>query len=157
MLDNTIIPRASFTLTDSEEFYKDIAEIYGIDREWIKFGNCLVRTNNGCQYAREDVLACQDEKDNFFHHYPLANYDKIEIYNPKKIISDSLPNIPFVSEAIGAAGIITARTLLRLIGSVGDAGMAIHDVVEDPSNAFMTVFSYLLGAGVGRAGFKNAA
>ncbi|GAB1317047.1 hypothetical protein MFIFM68171_07257 [Madurella fahalii] len=189
-----------------------------------------VRTNNRCQYAGEDVLECLDKNDNWFRYFPIADYDKTEVYNPKEIISDSLPNvgdmlnrfqvvseygdwnefmlvsdlvdatslpafsseeavtsmekivetadeivqaqreefilsfitgllfwIPFVGEAVGAAGMTTARTLLRLIGGVGEAGMAIHDVIGNPDNAFMAVFGYLLGAGVGRAGFKSAA
>lgn len=65
--------------------------------------------------------------------------------------------IPIAGEAAGAAGLVAARSLLRLIGAAGDAGMMIHDVIENPENAFMTVFSYLAGAGVGRGGFKNAA
>ncbi|KAI0539137.1 putative glycosyl hydrolase, family 18 [Xylaria digitata] len=65
--------------------------------------------------------------------------------------------VPFVGEAAGSAGLVTTRSLLRLIGAAGDAGLVIYDVVQDPKNAFTAVFSYLLGAGVGRAGFKNAA
>lgn len=65
--------------------------------------------------------------------------------------------IPIVGEAVGAVGLTTLRSLLRLIGTVGEAGEAVYDVVNDPANAFMTVFSYLLGAGLGRAGFRNAA
>jgi hypothetical protein len=65
--------------------------------------------------------------------------------------------IPVAGEAAGAAGLTAARSLLRLIGSVGEAGMLIHDVVKNPENAFISVFTYLAGAGVGRVGFKNAA
>ncbi|KAI1770463.1 putative glycosyl hydrolase, family 18 [Hypoxylon cercidicola] len=65
--------------------------------------------------------------------------------------------IPVVGEAVGAVGLTSLRSLLRVIGSVGEAGEALYDVVNDPDNAFMTVFSYLLGAGLGRAGFRNAA
>ncbi|KAI0882847.1 putative glycosyl hydrolase, family 18 [Annulohypoxylon maeteangense] len=65
--------------------------------------------------------------------------------------------IPIVGEAIGAAGMTTVRSLLRLIGSTGDAGLAVYDIVNNPENAFMAVFSYLAGAGLGRAGFRNAA
>jgi hypothetical protein len=65
--------------------------------------------------------------------------------------------IPVAGEAAGAAGLTAARSLLRLIGAAGDAGMLVHDLVKNPENAFMTVFSYLAGAGVGRGGFKNAA
>ncbi|KAJ3573081.1 hypothetical protein NPX13_g4829 [Xylaria arbuscula] len=65
--------------------------------------------------------------------------------------------IPFVGEAAGAAGLVSTRALLRLIGAAGDAGLAVYDVVQNPDNAFTAVFSYLLGAGLGRAGFKRAA
>ncbi|KAI2782388.1 putative glycosyl hydrolase, family 18 [Daldinia loculata] len=65
--------------------------------------------------------------------------------------------IPFVGEAVGAVGMTTVRSLLRLIGATGDAGVAVYDIVNDPENAFMAVFSYLAGAGLGRAGFRNAA
>lgn len=65
--------------------------------------------------------------------------------------------IPVGGEIAGAAGLTAARNLLRLIGAVGDAGMTIHDLIKDPKNAFMTVFSYLASAGVGRGGFKDAA
>ncbi|KAL5364727.1 putative glycosyl hydrolase, family 18 [Aspergillus floccosus] len=65
--------------------------------------------------------------------------------------------IPIVGEAAGAAGLTAVRSLLRLAGTAGDAGLLLHDIIEHPENAFMSVFSYLAGAGVGRAGFKNAA
>ncbi|KAH6627470.1 hypothetical protein F5144DRAFT_613352 [Chaetomium tenue] len=230
MLDRTPIPNATFTLTDPAGFYRDLADTWGIDQAWVRFGKRHMRTNNGCQYAGKDVLKCQDRQDNWFRGYPLPDDAKIDIYNPKQILGDSfarvsgmlerfrivrrfaqwdelmLPSdlvdatalpafaaeeaiasmkrivdtaddivkaqreefifgfltgllfwIPFVGEAVGAVGLTTARTLLRLIGSVGDAGMAVHDVVDDPDNAFMSVFGYLMGAGVGRAGFRKAA
>jgi hypothetical protein len=63
--------------------------------------------------------------------------------------------IPFVGEA--AAGLTAIRSIARLIGTVGDAALTVYGVVQDPENAFMTVFSALAGAGVGRGGFKKAA
>ncbi|EMD87312.1 hypothetical protein COCC4DRAFT_134534 [Bipolaris maydis ATCC 48331] len=63
--------------------------------------------------------------------------------------------IPFVGEA--AAGLTAVRTIARLIGTVGDAAFTIYGVSQDPENAFMTVFSTLAGAGVGRGGFRSAA
>ena len=65
--------------------------------------------------------------------------------------------IPAAGSAAGAAGLTAVRSMLRLIGTIGEAGMLVYDVVENPDNAFITVFSYLAGAGVGRSGFKNAA
>lgn len=65
--------------------------------------------------------------------------------------------IPFVGPAGGGAVAAGVRTLLRLIGAAGEAGMAVYGVVSDPDNAFMTVFSTLMGAGFGRGGFRSAA
>ncbi|KAG8408038.1 hypothetical protein J3459_018274 [Metarhizium acridum] len=65
--------------------------------------------------------------------------------------------IPVVGEAAGSAGLTAARSMLRLIGATGDAGMIVYDIVKDPSNAFMAAFGYVLGAGVGRSGFRDAA
>ncbi|KAF2119736.1 hypothetical protein BDV96DRAFT_642744 [Lophiotrema nucula] len=224
------IPNATFTLTDGEGFYKDLSDTWAIDEDWIRYDKRHMRTNNGCQYEKEKVLECIAQHDNFFYNYPLPNDDKIEIYNPKKLIGDSYPRaeemlerfkimdlmgdwdeqtmlsdlvdatslpafstqeaiasmgkivekandiekkereelildfitgllffIPLFGEAAGAASLTTARTLLHLIGAVGDTALTIYDVVKNPENAFMAVFTYLAGAGVGRAGFKDAA
>ncbi|KAI4700360.1 hypothetical protein J4E89_011002 [Alternaria sp. Ai002NY15] len=63
--------------------------------------------------------------------------------------------IPFAGEA--AAGLTAVRSIARLIGTVGDVALTVYGVVQDPENAFMTVFSALAGAGVSRSGFKGAA
>ena len=65
--------------------------------------------------------------------------------------------IPFAGQAAGAAGMTATRSLLRLIGSTGDAALATYTLIQDPANAFLTIFGYLAGAGVGRGGFQNAA
>ncbi|GAQ05331.1 hypothetical protein ALT_2652 [Aspergillus lentulus] len=65
--------------------------------------------------------------------------------------------IPFVGEAAGATGLTAVRSMLRMAGAAGETGLLVHDIIEHPENAFISVFSYLAGAGVGRTGFKNAA
>ncbi len=229
-IGSDVIPNATYTLTDSQGFYKDILETWGIEESWIRYDKRHMRTNNGCQYAGEKVLECIAKNDNWFHNYPLANNDKISIYNPKKIIGDSLPKanemldrfkimdqfgdwdeqtqlsdlvdatslpafstveavdsmskivdkaneiekkereefilnfitgllfwIPFIGSAAGAAGLTTARSLLSLIGVAGEVGVMVYEVVKDPQNAFMAVFSALAGAGLGGRGFRSAA
>ncbi|GJC97766.1 glycoside hydrolase family 18 protein [Colletotrichum higginsianum] len=43
-------------------------------------------------------------------------------------------------------------------GGVGaEVGLAVYSIVDDPDNAFMTVFSTLLGAGFSRGKFRDAA
>lgn len=71
-------------------------------------------------------------------------------------ISGLLFLIPVVGEVAGPA-LTSARSLLQLVGAVGDVAMAIYDTVRDPQNAFGEIFAALAGAGVGRAGFRKAA
>ncbi|GFF93568.1 killer toxin subunits alpha/beta [Aspergillus udagawae] len=221
-------PNATYTLQDSEGFWKDIGAEYGIEESWAKFGRRYVRAGNGCQYAGEDVKDCIDKQISGFYNYPMK--DTVKVYNPKDLIGDSygktedllnrlkivrdnadydelmqwsalvdagsLPAltiqtavesmdkivktakdiskkereefivnfltgllffIPFVGEAAGATGLTAVRSMLRLAGAAGETGLLVHDIIERPENAFMSVFSYLAWAGVGRAGFKNAA
>lgn len=65
--------------------------------------------------------------------------------------------IPFVGDAAGAAGMTAVRSALELLDAAGNAGLLAYSVVEDPKNAFMTIFSTLAGAGVERAGWRDAA
>ncbi|KAM5436548.1 putative chitinase [Microsporum ferrugineum] len=65
--------------------------------------------------------------------------------------------VPIAGEAAGAAGLTAVRSLLRLTGAAGDAGLLLHDIISHPESAFLSVFGFLAGAGVGRGGFKKAA
>lgn len=65
--------------------------------------------------------------------------------------------VPFAGSAAASAGMIAVRNILRLIDVAGQAGMAIYDIVENPSNAFMTIFTTLVGAGLSSSMFKDAA
>lgn len=69
-------------------------------------------------------------------------------------ISALLFFIPIAGQGVGAIGGVTLRALLSLISVAG--GLAIYSVVQDPENTFMTVFSFLVSAGVGRGGFRSA-
>ncbi|CAG5181777.1 uncharacterized protein ALTATR162_LOCUS9829 [Alternaria atra] len=226
------IPNVTFTLNDSDSFFKDLADAWGIEESWISFRPRLMHiTPNGCQGVEkpEDLKPCLLRTNQYFWNYPGPKED-IEIYNPKDIVGDSYSKanemldsfqymqefgdydeemllsdlvdatsipafaiqeaiesmkqiidkandiekkereefilnfitsllffIPVVGEAAGAAGLTAARSLLRLIGTAGDAALTLYTVIEDPENALIAVFSYLAGAGVGRSGFKNAA
>ncbi|KAH7143395.1 glycoside hydrolase family 18 protein [Dactylonectria macrodidyma] len=65
--------------------------------------------------------------------------------------------IPVAGQALGSIGMSSLRSLLLLAGATGEAGLMVYGIVEDPANAFMTVFSALAGAGVGRSGITKAA
>lgn len=65
--------------------------------------------------------------------------------------------IPFIGPAGGGAIATGVRTLLRLVEVGAEVGMAVYGIVQDPNNAFMTVFSTLLGVGFSGSGFRNAA
>jgi hypothetical protein len=58
MVNRTHIPNATFILTGPKGFYRDIENTWGIEQEWIRLGKRHMRTNNGCQYAGDDVLEC---------------------------------------------------------------------------------------------------
>ncbi|KAL7936606.1 putative glycosyl hydrolase, family 18 [Trichoderma chlorosporum] len=225
---NTKVPNVTYTLEDSDAFYKAISDEYGIEESWIAFGDVDVRVANGCQYSGADIKNCQKERDSWFWNYPTAG--DVKIFNPKDIIGESydksqdllsrlktmravgnydayvqwsdlvdaaaLPSlsmqmavesmqavakaadeikkaereemilgfitgvlffIPFVGDAAGAAGMTAVRTSLELLGAAGDAGLMAYGIVEDPKNAFMTIFSTLAGAGLGRENWKDAA
>ena len=89
MLDGSRIPNATFSLSDKDGFWKAIGEKYGIEESWIDWGRRHMRTNNGCQYARDDIKKCKDSRDNWWHNYPNGQEDKVEVYNPKDLVSKS--------------------------------------------------------------------
>lgn len=65
--------------------------------------------------------------------------------------------IPTLGSAAGAVGMGALRDILSLIGTVGEAGLLVYSIVEDPDSAFMAVFAGLAGAAIGRGGWKDAA
>lgn len=73
------------------------------------------------------------------------------------IIMGLLFFIPFIGPAGGGAVATGVRSLLLLIEGSGEVGLAVYSVVNDPDNAFMTVFSTLMSVGSSRTGFRDAA
>ncbi|KAM0469616.1 hypothetical protein ACHAPX_010395 [Trichoderma viride] len=65
--------------------------------------------------------------------------------------------IPIIGEVAGEAGLTAVRSILRLVGNLGDLGLLTYGIVKDPKSAFMAIFAALAGAGVGPAGFRDAA
>ncbi|KAI9148911.1 Killer toxin subunits alpha/beta [Paramyrothecium foliicola] len=222
------IPNATYTFKNEDGFYRAILGEYGIEKSWLKFGRKKLRTNNGCQYAGEDVIECMDRNDNWWYSYPVV--DQVTVFNPKDLIgggydesvdllrrmriwqnnagfdsellwsdladAGSLPAltidqavlsmdkivekadeiekkereefilsfisgllffVPFLGAGAGAVGLGSLRSVLSLLGTAGEAGMLVYDIVQDPQSGFMGAFLALAGAGLGRSGFKNAA
>ncbi|KAH7320966.1 putative glycosyl hydrolase, family 18 [Stachybotrys elegans] len=97
----------------------------------------------------------------------VANMDKIiekatEIEKQEReafilnFINGLLFFIPFIGSST-AAGLSSLRGMISLIGAAGEAGMLVYSIVQDPESGLMAVLSALTGAGVGRAGFRDAA
>jgi hypothetical protein len=222
-LSQDVAPNTTYTMENENGFYTAIFDDYGIERDWIKFGDTHVYLNNGCQYS-DDVNKCQRENDHWYWNYPKAA-DNIEVDNPKDVVGDSndeskdlldrlnvlitmatfdeiedpadlvdaamLPAlsiqsgiqnmekvakkaeeiekaerqemilnfisgflffVPFVGSAAGSVGMASVRAILSMLNVVGEAGLLTYAVVDDPDNAFMTIFSSLAGAGLGRGG-----
>jgi hypothetical protein len=86
----TDIPNATFILKDSDGFYKDLEDTWGIEKSWVTFDRRLMKIQNGCQFSGEDVKDCMKNSNTYFHQYPRPS-DKVSIYNPKQVIGDSYP------------------------------------------------------------------
>lgn len=108
-------PNVTFTLQKDDEFYKAIYDDYGIEKEWIEFGNTHVLLNNGCQHS-DDINQCTRENDNWYWNYPQAS-DNVEVSNPKDIIGDSYDE---------------SRDLLSRLNVL--ITMANYDELEDPAD-----------------------
>ncbi|UKZ91457.1 uncharacterized protein TrAFT101_006435 [Trichoderma asperellum] len=65
--------------------------------------------------------------------------------------------IPIIGEAAGEAGLTAIRSILRLVGNLGDLGRLTYSIVQYPKSAFMAIFTALAGAGVGTSGYRDAA
>lgn len=135
------VPNTTWIMQDEDKSFKDIYDEYGIEKGWIKVGTVRVNTPEGCQWAEEDINDCIDRRANKFFNF----------------ISGLLFFIPFVGSAIGSVGMSSLRSILSLIGALGETGLLVHGIVEDPESALMAVFDLLAGAGVGRGGFRDAA
>ncbi|KAI1345812.1 glycoside hydrolase family 18 protein [Xylaria sp. FL0043] len=48
---NTEVPNVTYTLKNSDGFYSAITKDYGVEKDWIKFGDVDVKFSNGCQYS----------------------------------------------------------------------------------------------------------
>jgi hypothetical protein len=81
----TAPPNITYTCTNTDGFYKDIAEKYGIDKSWLTWGKRRVLIHSGCQHAGANVKECQEKNDGFWYNFPLPA-ENIQIPNPKSII-----------------------------------------------------------------------
>ena len=91
-LSSVPVSNATWTMTDSDGFYKDIANVYGIDKSWIVIGDRDMKLKNGCQFAGADVLKCQRETGDWYWNYPGVDVNKANIFNPKDVVQKALPN-----------------------------------------------------------------
>ncbi|KAF3054755.1 hypothetical protein CFAM422_013264 [Trichoderma lentiforme] len=224
---HTQVPNTTYTLNDSDGFYKAINDNYGIEKDWIAFGDVDIKLTEGCQF-KEDIRECQREHDDWFWNYPQAASD-IKVFNPKDVIGQSFDKsqdllanlrilraigsldsqldmadvadaaslpaltmalavasmekvvkeandikkqereemianfigavlffIPFVGEAVDSS-MVAIRSALEMAEAAGEAGLLAYSIVQDPSNAFMAVFSTLAGAGMSRSAWSKAA
>jgi hypothetical protein len=171
------IPNATFTFEDEDGFYKGIYDTYGIEKEWLKFGRRKIRTNNGCQWAGEDILACQDKNDNWWYNYP--NRDEVDVFNPKDLIGDGYNdsrdllrrmkiwqnNADFDSELLWAdladAGSLPALIMEEAVASMNKVVDKANEIEKSEREEFilnfisgMLFFIPFLGAGAGAVGLS---
>ncbi|KAK7423488.1 hypothetical protein QQX98_000945 [Neonectria punicea] len=101
---HTTVPNTTFTLQDSDGFYKAVAKDSGIEKGWIKFGDIDVKVAHGCQ------------------NYPQAS-DNIEVFNPKDVISKSYDK---------SKSLLQRLQLLKTIGDL-DSQLNWSDLVDAAS------------------------
>ncbi|UKZ82482.1 hypothetical protein TrVFT333_010271 [Trichoderma virens FT-333] len=124
---STKVPNVTYTLTDSDGFYKAIDQSYGVEKDWIKFGNTDVQLTNGCQFEA-DIRECQRKNDKWFWNYPQPA-DDIKVFNPKDVIGKSYDKTQDLLERL---------RLLRAIGSL-DAQLDMADVGDAAALPALTV------------------
>ena len=221
--------KITYTLVNEERFFAELADKFGIMRDWIEFGDRMAYLGNGCQYAGDDEENCVKKSATWWHGYPLLK--NISIPNPKDIVSKSydksrrlaesaaqaqrfaqydpgvagradlvdalsLPAlmmseaietmkhvvevaekaleeerkaaianfitaifmlIPVAGEVAAAVGGATMRAIIGMAGELANVGMTIYELVDDPSSVLSTVLGFVMGGGVSRRPFKEAA
>lgn len=126
---HTQVPNVTYTLNDSDGFYKAINNDYGIEKDWIKFGDTDVKISNGCQFEA-DIRACQRKQDDWFWNYPQAA-DDIKVFNPKDVIGKSYEK---------SQGLLYNLQMLRAIGSL-DSQLNMADLADAAALPALTMAS----------------
>ncbi|KAI1110528.1 glycoside hydrolase family 18 protein [Nemania sp. NC0429] len=126
---NTKVPNVTYTLQDSDGFYSAISEDYGIEKDWIKFGDTDVRVSNGCQFS-DDIKECQKKQDDWFWNYPEAA-GNIKVFNPKDVVGKSYDKFK---------GLLFNLKLLNAIGDL-DSQLSMADLVDAASLPALTIAS----------------
>jgi hypothetical protein len=65
--------------------------------------------------------------------------------------------IPVAGELAAAVGGATMRAIIGMAGELANVGLTIYELVDDPSSALSTVLGFVIGGGVSRRPFKEAA
>ncbi|KAI0803704.1 glycoside hydrolase family 18 protein [Xylaria sp. FL0064] len=127
---NTEVPNVTYTLKNSDGFYLAITKDYGVEKDWIKLGDVDVKFSNGCQYSGTMVKECMQMKDDWFRNYPIPA-DKIEVFNPKDVVSKSYDNFQ---------DLLFRIQLLNEIGDL-DLQLSTQDVADASSLPALTIAS----------------
>ncbi|KAH7303636.1 exo-1,3-beta-D-glucanase [Stachybotrys elegans] len=80
----------TYTLTNSDGFYKSLLEQTGIVQDWVSFGDHLAYLGNGCQTQGADVLECIKNTGIYWHNFPTAT---AKVIDPADTIRKSYDNM----------------------------------------------------------------
>jgi hypothetical protein len=75
----------AYSCSDTERFYADISNKYGIDRSWIVWGDFLARINGGC-WGNTDP-DCGADTDTYWTNFPMGG--TVDVPDPKNLIGNS--------------------------------------------------------------------
>lgn len=65
--------------------------------------------------------------------------------------------IPVAGEVAGAVAGATMRAIIEIAGELANVGETIYELIDSPKSALSTIFGFLLGGGLSRQPFKEAA
>ncbi len=117
---NTGVPNVTYTLQNSDGFYSAISKDYGIEKDWIVFGDIDVGKTNGCQYSGNDVQECIRKHDYWFWNYPTPA-SNIKVFNPKDIVGKSYDKFKDLLDRLQTLNGIGDLDLLLNMQDVADA------------------------------------
>lgn len=92
-----------FTLSDEDGFYNDVSTSYGIDKEWVTFGNRVSNYASGCWSDKCD-------ENMYWTGYPMRA-PNVDIQDPKDAIADGIVMLRNLHEDLADAALAAANDL----------------------------------------------
>lgn len=136
-------PKISYELINADRFYSEISDRYGIEKDWLTFGDRMAHLGNGCQYSGANVNDCIKKSSTFWHGYPLLT-DDFKVHNPKDVIDKAYDNAMELASRAASAQRFAMYEMGQtghadLVDSVSIPAMSMSEAVEGMRSIVKTV------------------